>query len=131
VRARHPRLGGLILAATDEPQSTRTWEHGAVGEERLGARLDTVAGQGIAVLHDRRIPGTTANIDHVAVTATGVWVIDAKRYKGRPTLRFEGGILWPRVERLFVGARTARSSSTAPCARSTWYAQRWNTLTSR
>jgi hypothetical protein len=46
VRARHPRLGGLILAVTDEPQSTRTWEHGAAGEERLGARLDTVAGKG-------------------------------------------------------------------------------------
>ena len=36
----------------------------------------------IAVLHDRRIPGSKANIDHIAITAAGIWVIDAKRYKG-------------------------------------------------
>jgi hypothetical protein len=105
VRARHPRLGGLILAVTNEPQSTRAWERGAVGEERLGTRLDTLTGQGTAVLHDRRIPGSRANIDHIAVTANGVWVIDAKRYQGRPTLRVEGGIPRPRVERLLVGTR--------------------------
>ncbi len=37
----------------------------------------------VAVLHDRRIPGSRANIDHIAITPTGVWVIDTKRYKGR------------------------------------------------
>ena len=37
----------------------------------------------IPVLHDRRIPGSRANIDHIAVAPTGVWVIDAKRYKGK------------------------------------------------
>ncbi len=35
----------------------------------------------------------------------GVWVIDAKRYQGRPTLRIEGGLLRPRVEKLLVGRR--------------------------
>src|ERR1700712_5809398 len=35
VRTKHPRVGGLILALTDEPQSPKAWEHGAVGEERL------------------------------------------------------------------------------------------------
>jgi hypothetical protein len=35
----------------------------------------------VAVLHDRRIPGSRANIDHIAIAATGVWVIDSKRYK--------------------------------------------------
>ncbi len=57
------------------------------------------------MLHDRRIPGSRANIDHIAVTAAGVWVIDAKRYKGRPQLRIEGGLLSPRVEKLLVGRR--------------------------
>ena len=46
-----------------------------------------------------------ANIDHVAVTSTGVYVIDAKKYKGRPRLRVDGGLLRPRVERLMVGTR--------------------------
>jgi hypothetical protein len=57
------------------------------------------------VLHDRCIPGTRANIDHIAVTPTGVFVIDAKKYRGRPHLNVEGGILRPRVEKLLVGNR--------------------------
>lgn len=56
------------------------------------------------MLHDRRIPGTKANIDHIVVTAGGVLVVDAQRYVNkRPDLRVEGGILRPRVERLIVG----------------------------
>jgi hypothetical protein len=105
IRDAHPRVGGLILALTDEPQSTTAWARGAKGEELLGQRLDSLADEGIPVLHDRRIPRTKANIDHIAVTPSGVYVIDAKRYKGRPTLRVEGGLVRPRVTRLMVGSR--------------------------
>ena len=105
IRDAHPRLGGLILAVSDEPQSTTAWARGAKGEELLGQRLARLAAQGVRVLHDRRIPRTKANIDHIAVAATGVWVIDAKRYTGRPNLRVEGGILRPRTTRLTVGSR--------------------------
>lgn len=105
LRQKWGKLGGIAVALSDEKQSTRAWATGAVGEERLGARLDSVANDSVALLHDRRIPGTKANIDHIAVTAGGVWVIDAKRYKGRPALRVEGGILRPRVETLVVGRR--------------------------
>lgn len=105
IRNEHPKLAGLILALSDDPQSTRAWDQGAIGEERLGARLDKLVEAGVAVLHDRRIPGTRANIDHILVASSGVWVVDAKRYKGRPTLRVEGGILRPRVEHLMVGRR--------------------------
>lgn len=105
VRTKHLKLGGLILAVSDEQQSTKAWDVGAVGEERLGARLNELADDTVLVLHDRRIPGARTNIDHLAVTPTGVYVIDAKRYKGRPHLKIEGGILRPRVERLLVGTR--------------------------
>ncbi len=106
IRDAHPRLGGLILALTDEPQSTTAWASGARGEELLGARLADLTQKGVRLLHDRRIPGTRANIDHIAVAPTGVHVIDAKRYKGRrPSLRVEGGLLRPRVEQLLVGSR--------------------------
>ncbi len=99
------RFGGLAVALSDERQPTKAWDRGAVGEERLGTRLNAVAGARLAVLHDRRIPGSKANIDHIAITPGGVWVIDAKRYKGRPELKIEGGILRPRVEKLLVGRR--------------------------
>ena len=35
IRAAHPKLGGFIHAVTDDPQSTRAWDTGALGEERL------------------------------------------------------------------------------------------------
>lgn len=105
VRAKHPKIGGLILALSDDPQSTKAWASGAKGEAALGARLDRHASESIGVLHDRRIPGTKANIDHIVVTPGGVFVVDAKRYVGkRPDLQVEGGILRPRVEKqLIVG----------------------------
>lgn len=105
IREAHPRLGGLILAVSEEPRSTTAWARGARGEEILGRNLDVLEPRGVRVLHDRRIPRTRANIDHIAVAPTGVHVIDAKRYKGRPALRAEGGIIRPRVHKLMVGSR--------------------------
>jgi nuclease-like protein len=105
IRTAHPRLGGLILALSDEPTTTQVWATGAKGEEMLAARLDQLAAQGVRLLHDRRIPPTKANIDHIAIAPAGVFVIDAKRYKGRPQLRIEGGFIRPRTETLVVGGR--------------------------
>jgi hypothetical protein len=105
VRRTHPLLGGMILALSDEPQSTKAWATGARGEVILGRVLDALISPGIRVLHDRRIPGSRANIDHLLVCATGVYVIDAKKYEGRPSLRVDGGILRPRSETLMVGSR--------------------------
>ena len=105
VRTKHPKLGGLLLALSDDPTTTRAWSTGALGEERLGARLNELSTDSILVLHDRRIPRTRANIDHIAVAPTGIWVIDAKKYRGRPALKIEGGILRQRTEKLLVGTR--------------------------
>jgi hypothetical protein len=99
------RLGGLAVALTPERQSTAAWAVGAVGEEAVGRRLDALAGPDLRVLHDRRLPRSRANIDHLVVARSGVWVVDAKRYTGRPELRVEGGFLRPRVEKLLVRGR--------------------------
>lgn len=106
IRSKHPRLGGLILALSDEPQSTKAWATGAVGEERLGRRLDATAGPLVRVLHDRGIRRSRANLDHLVVCANGVFVVDAKRYQGRPHhVIVEGGFFTPRVDKLLVGRR--------------------------
>jgi hypothetical protein len=105
IRKAHPKLGGFILAVSDEPQSTRAWARGARGEELLAKRLDGLVDRGVLLLHDRCIPGTKGNIDHIAVSQAGVFVIDAKRYQGRPQLRIQGGLLRPRTETLLVGRR--------------------------
>lgn len=105
IRTEHPKLGGLIVALTDDPQSTKAWERGAIGEELMARRLTDLPDT-FRVLHDRRIRGSRANIDHIVIGPTGVWVIDAKRYVGkRPALRVEGGIVRPRVESLRIGGR--------------------------
>ncbi|MCZ7525606.1 MAG: NERD domain-containing protein [Acidimicrobiia bacterium] len=102
LRARHPRLGGLVSALSGDPQSTTAWAKGADGERRLGARLDSLPG--CVALHDRRLPGSRANIDHLVVAPSGVWVIDAKHYRGRVAMRDVGG--WTSVDRrLRVGGR--------------------------
>ncbi len=106
VQAAHPKIGKFLLAVFDDPQSTRAWSVGAVGEQQLGGMLAGVAGPTLRVLHDRRIPRSTANIDHLVVCSSGVYVVDAKRYQDRrPELRVEGGIIRPRQELLIVGGR--------------------------
>ena len=82
VRARHPRIGGVILALQETPQHERSWARGAGGEELVAQALAKHCPD-IPVLHDRRIPGSRANIDHIAIAPTGVWVIDTKRYNGK------------------------------------------------
>jgi hypothetical protein len=83
VRRRHPRVGGLILAAQGEPQHVRRWAHGAGGEELVAEALAKRCGPHVRVLHDRAMPRSRANIDHLAVAPTGVWVVDTKRYAGK------------------------------------------------
>ena len=104
IRQAHPHLGGLILALTNDPQSTRAWATGAEGERELGDRLSELTSRGIVALHDRRIPGTRANIDHIVVAPGGVFVVDAKKYAGKVEKRDVGGF-FKRDERLFVGRR--------------------------
>lgn len=106
VQTAPPTIGRFLLAVFDDPQSTRAWSVGADGENVVSDALAPIAGPTLRVLHDRRIPKTSANIDHLVVCASGVFVIDAKRYKDRrPELRVEGGILRPRTELLYVGGR--------------------------
>jgi hypothetical protein len=106
IRAAHPRIGGFLLAVSDDPQSTKAWAVGAEGEQRLGRRLDGLVSDHIRVLHDRRLPRSAANIDHIVVCPTGVFVIDAKKWRGRPNLRIEGGLFTVRTEKLIVGSRS-------------------------
>jgi len=104
IRAAHPRIGGLLLAAFADPQSTRAWSEGAEGERKVGRRLDTMQADGVIVLHDRRIPGRRSNIDHLVVAPSGVWVVDTKRYRGKVERRDIGG-WFRRADRLYVAGR--------------------------
>ncbi len=114
VRAAHPKLGGLLLALFNEPASTRVWAQGASGERAIAAKLAELEGEHVTALHDRSMVDangrrTRANIDHIAVAATGVWVIDAKTHRGALQVRRSGGLFAPRVEKLFIAGRDKTS----------------------
>jgi hypothetical protein len=95
-------LGGTVLALSKEPRSTRAWDRGAAGEERLAQALAGVAD--IQLLSDRRVPGTRGNIDHIIIAAAGVFVVDAKRYRGLIRVRDKGG-LFRSDRRLYIGSK--------------------------
>jgi hypothetical protein len=105
VRARWGRLAGLVLAPTEDPVSTRVWERGSVGESKLAAALGKIDREDVIFLHDRAVPGTRGNIDHIVVAPSGVYVVDAKRYRGRVELRDVSGLFSRADPRLFVGGR--------------------------
>lgn len=95
-------LGGVVLAISDEPQTTRAWARGSAGERRLSDALKDVPD--LKILNDRRVPGTKGNIDHILVAPVGVFVVDAKYYKGLIQVRDVGG-LFKTDKRLYVGSR--------------------------
>jgi hypothetical protein len=74
-------------------QPTRAWRDGARGERATARRLRHLEHDGYVVLHDLEVPGSHANLDHVAVGPAGVFVIDSKRYRGRLSLGSDG-MLW-------------------------------------
>jgi hypothetical protein len=91
-----------VLKLTTEPQSTRAWAIGARGEELLAAALADIPG--IQLLHDRRVPHTQGNIDHIVIAPAGIFVVDAKYWDGTIRIRNVGSI-FRRDDRLFVGRR--------------------------
>ena len=72
---------------------SQAWRRGASGERRTARLLTPLERHGWAILHDLAIPGSQANIDHLAIGPGGVLVIDSKQYRGR--LRLDSyGMLW-------------------------------------
>ena len=77
-------------------------------EETIGAAPEALPG--VLVLHERRLLSaggrpTRDTIDHLVIAPSGVWVVDAKTHYGPAEVRRSGGILTPRVERLFINNR--------------------------
>lgn len=103
VRERLGPLAGVALALAGEPAHQRSWAKGAFGEVKLAEKLERwTADAGVVLLHDRQVPHSRANIDHIAVGPTGAFVIDAKRYKGRIAVERRGGLFSERTEHLLV-----------------------------
>jgi nuclease-like protein len=91
------------IVGPGEP-SISSWRNGSQGESRLAAFIERAVRDGVVALHDRWIPGTRRNIDHIFVAPSGVWVVDAKSYKGKVVKR-DVGPFWRAENKLYVAGR--------------------------
>jgi hypothetical protein len=74
----------------------------------VASRLAELSGPGVLFLHNRLLgPGRRDDdVDHIALTAGGVYVIDAKHYKNaKVEVRRSGGLFSPAREQLMVNGR--------------------------
>ncbi|HYY79912.1 MAG TPA: nuclease-related domain-containing protein [Actinomycetes bacterium] len=83
---------GWALRFRPSPDAV-AWRRGAAGERRTARLLSQLERHGWVVLHDLAIPGSRANIDHLAIGPGGLFVIDSKQYRGRLQLD-PSGRLW-------------------------------------
>jgi hypothetical protein len=94
----HDRLIGLAVAAVvawrlrfRPSEQARSWQRGVRGERRTARLLDRLTGDGYVVFHDLAVPGSTsANVDHLVIGPTGVFVIDTKQWTGSVHQRADG-----------------------------------------
>jgi hypothetical protein len=102
-RAAREQRDGSARRSTPS-RSTTAWARGADGEERLGQQLNEHLSDIGHVLHDRKVPNTRGNIDHLVVALSGIWIVDAKNYTGKVERRHVGG-LFTGQDRLYVNGR--------------------------
>jgi hypothetical protein len=83
-------LVGLVAAALlawrlrfRPSEQARTWRRGAEGERHTARLLNRLTGDGYVVFHDLAVPGNaSANVDHLVIGPSGVFVIDSKQWSG-------------------------------------------------
>jgi Nuclease-related domain len=80
---RRGRLLTVLEALSADSRDEARWAQRAESEERARRLQTLLAGSGVRLLNDRRVPGARASIDHVAIGPRGVTVIDAVRRTGR------------------------------------------------
>jgi hypothetical protein len=71
-------------------EQVTAWRRGAAGERRTARLLDRLTRDGYVVFHDLAMPGSPANVDHLVIGPTGVFVIDSKQWTGRVHQSLDG-----------------------------------------
>lgn len=71
-----------------------SWASGAAGEQATARLLAPLARRGYAVMHDRAIPGSRANLDHLVVGLFGAAYVDSKNWRSKKSrIVVNGGLL--------------------------------------
>jgi Nuclease-related domain len=74
-------------------EQAHTWQRGAHGERRTARLLDRLTRDGYVVFHDLAVPGSPANVDHLVIGPTGLFVIDSKQWTGSVHQSVDG-LVW-------------------------------------
>ena len=99
-------LVGLVVAALvgwrlrfRPSEQVTAWRRGADGERRTARLLDRLTRDGYVVFHDLALPGSPANVDHLVIGPSGVFVIDSKQWTGSVRQGVDG-LVWHNHYRL-------------------------------
>jgi hypothetical protein len=71
----------------------RAWQRGAQGERHTARLLDRLGRDGYVSFHDLALPHSPANLDHLVVGPSGVFVIDSKQWTGQ-VHQSSDGLVW-------------------------------------
>jgi hypothetical protein len=85
-------LAGWRLRFRPSDQA-RTWQRGGQGERHTARLLDRLTRDGYVVFHDLAVPGSDANVDHLVIGRSGVFVIDTKQWTGE-VRQGADGLVW-------------------------------------
>jgi Nuclease-related domain len=88
-------------------EQARTWQRGAHGERRTARLLDRLTHDGYVVFHDLAVPGSNANVDHLVIGPTGLFVVDSKQWSGH-VQQGGDGLAWHNHYRLDRTLETVR-----------------------
>src|SRR5919201_1242318 len=88
-------------------EQVTAWRRGAEGERRTARLLDGLTRDGYVVFHDLAVPGSPANVDHLVLGPSGVFVIDSKQWTGS-VQQGADGLVWHNHYRLDRTLETVR-----------------------
>jgi Nuclease-related domain len=71
----------------------RAWQRGAAGERHTARLLDRLGRDGYVSFHDLAMPNSPANLDHLVLGPSGVFVIDSKQWTGH-VHQSSDGLIW-------------------------------------
>jgi len=74
-------------------EQARAWQRGAKGERQTARLLGRLGREGYVVFHDLAMPDSPANLDHLVVGPSGVFVIDSKQWTGH-VHQGADGVVW-------------------------------------
>jgi Nuclease-related domain len=74
-------------------EQARTWQRGAAGERHTARLLRRLTRNGFVVFHDLALPSSPANLDHLVIGPSGVFVIDSKQWTGN-VHQSADGLVW-------------------------------------